>query len=328
MKKWDGYQNGINLGGWLSQCEHTTKHYDTFIVEADIEKISKAGFDHIRLPIDYNLLQDEKGEFISENFKYIDCCIEWVRKYNLNMVLDLHKTAGYSFDAGENEEGFFYDDKMIEQFLSLWKELARRYAKNHEFMAFELLNEVVEEADNKPWMKIARQAVKDIREYSTEINILIGSYWNNSVLTVKHIDPPFDSNIVYNFHCYEPLLFTHQGAYWIPGMPEDLRVPYPVDLAEYNEKCDMFGENFHFTNWAIGKDGFNIDYYERLFASAIEYAEKMGVKMYCGEFGVIDRADEQSKKRWFNDINKVFDRHGIGKAVWSYKKMDFGIFEA
>ena len=48
---------------------------------SDIKKISESGYDHLRLPIDYNLVQDEKGEFISENFKYIDNCIEWVKKY-------------------------------------------------------------------------------------------------------------------------------------------------------------------------------------------------------------------------------------------------------
>lgn len=326
MKKWNGYLNGINLGGWVSQCEHTISHYESFISEDDIKKIAEAGYDHVRLPIDYNLVQKDDGSFIEANFKYIDNCITWAKNNNLNMVLDLHKTLGYSFDDGQEVAEFFRNDKYIDMFISLWDELAKRYAKYHEMLAFELLNEVVEESDNAPWMKIAERTVNTIRKHSKDVKLLIGSYWNNSVLTVKHIVKPFDENIIYNFHCYEPLLFTHQGAYWIEGMPEDLRVPYPVELKEYNEKCDMFGENFHFTNWAIGEDGFNIDYYERLFAEAIKYAEEQGVMLYCGEYGVIDRADEESKKRWFTDINKVFDKYGIGKAVWNYKQLDFGIF--
>ena len=39
MKKWNGYQRGINLGGWLSQNVLTKEHCDTFITESDIEKI-------------------------------------------------------------------------------------------------------------------------------------------------------------------------------------------------------------------------------------------------------------------------------------------------
>ena len=31
MKKFKGYMHGINLGGWLSQCDHTKERYDNFI---------------------------------------------------------------------------------------------------------------------------------------------------------------------------------------------------------------------------------------------------------------------------------------------------------
>ena len=35
-----GFYRGVNLGGWLSQCVATTDaHFNTFIGEADIERI-------------------------------------------------------------------------------------------------------------------------------------------------------------------------------------------------------------------------------------------------------------------------------------------------
>ena len=40
MKKLEGYMKGVNLGGWLSQYNDTTKeYYDTYIVEDDIDRI-------------------------------------------------------------------------------------------------------------------------------------------------------------------------------------------------------------------------------------------------------------------------------------------------
>ena len=36
MRDWKGYKRGVNLGGWLSQCNHTYEHYDSFIKENDI----------------------------------------------------------------------------------------------------------------------------------------------------------------------------------------------------------------------------------------------------------------------------------------------------
>jgi aryl-phospho-beta-D-glucosidase BglC (GH1 family) len=58
MKSVHGYMHGINLGGWFSQCEHTKEHYDSFIGKEDIARISKWGFDHLRLPVDYDLVED------------------------------------------------------------------------------------------------------------------------------------------------------------------------------------------------------------------------------------------------------------------------------
>ncbi len=326
MQVWKGYQTGINLGGWLSQCVHTEEHYDTFIQEDDIRVIAESGADHIRLPIDYDLLQDKSGEFITSHFSYIDNCVAWCQKYNLNLVLDLHKTAGYSFDVGENESGnFFRDEKYIQQFLRLWEELAKRYGKYDPAIAFELLNEVVDEKDNAPWMEIAKRAVDVIRVHAPNVKILLGSYWNNSVLTVKHIADPFDENIIYNFHCYEPLIFTHQNAHWMPEVQGHF-CKYPMTRDEYNAATDGFKKEYHFTDWAIDEHGFDTNYYEKLFAEAIEIANKKNVMLYCGEYGVIDQADPVSKEAWLADIRKVFERHGIGNAVWTYKKLDFGMF--
>ena len=77
MRRFEGFQNGINLGGWLSQCEHTKEHYDTFIKETDIEQIAAWGLDHIRVPVDYELIQEEDGTYIEYGFSYIDDCIKW-----------------------------------------------------------------------------------------------------------------------------------------------------------------------------------------------------------------------------------------------------------
>lgn len=49
------------------------------------------------------------------------------------------------------------------------------------------------------------------------------------------------------------------------------------------------------------------------------------VPLYCGEYGVIDNVDTDATLRWFQDIHDVFEECQIGRAVWSYKEMNFGI---
>lgn len=67
------------------------------------------------------------------------------------------------------------------------------------------------------------------------------------------------------------------------------------------------------------------DFFEILFDDAIKAAEKLNVPLYCGEYGVIDQAPAEDTVRWFHDINSVFHKYGIGRAVWTYKEMDFGL---
>ena len=40
---------------------------------------------------------------------------------------------------------------------------------------------------------------------------------------------------------------------------------------------------------------------------------------------MIDRAECEDALRWIRDINAVLERHGIGRAMWNYKRKDFGL---
>ena len=221
MKKFEGFMHGVNLGGWYSQCNHSEERYNTFITEQDFKNIKGWGLDHIRLPIDYNLIEDEDGTPKQSGFDRIATAAQWCKNNHLNLILDLHKTAGFSFDAGEKESGFFDSPAYQERFYKLWEELTRRYAGYRDRVAFELLNEVVEETDCEKWNQIAAQCIQRIRAISKDVYILIGGYRNNSVAAVPDLLQPTDAYMVYNFHCYEPLIFTHQGAGWVDGMPAD-----------------------------------------------------------------------------------------------------------
>ena len=60
MLKELGFYKGVNLGGWFSQCDYSRERLDTFITEPDFAKIAGWGFDHVRIPIDYNVIQNPK----------------------------------------------------------------------------------------------------------------------------------------------------------------------------------------------------------------------------------------------------------------------------
>lgn len=330
MKQFSGYMHGVNLGGWLSQCNYKKEHLDSFIKEDDIKTIAGWNLDHVRLPVDYNLFQADDGSFIESGFAYVQNCINWCNKYSLNMILDLHKTAGFSFDKDEKEIGLFDSPELQDKFYSLWEEFSRRYSKYENMMCFELLNEVTDQSYSKKWNAIAKSCIEHIRKIAPTIKILVGSYWNNSISSVKDLDPPYDENIVYNFHCYEPLVFTHQGAGWVgPNMDRAFRISFGATYAEYTEatikKIAPQNANFGSLPQDASPDA---AYFEAIFAEALKLAEERNVLLYCGEYGVIENATPEDTAKWYKAITTVFNNHGIGRAAWSYKRMNFGLADS
>ena len=319
--------HGINFGGWFSQCDHTEKRYDNFIKKEDFERVARWGFDHVRIPVDYELILDSDLSFKETGFSRINNCIEWCREYGINMVLDLHKTPGYSFDDGEAEDCFFESEKYQKIFYGIWEEFSKRYG-HYDNLCFELLNEVSDPSVNDKWNEISYEAIRTIRKHSRNIDILVGGYYNNSIQAIRDLALPYDEHIVYNFHCYSPLIFTHQGAYWIDSMDTSFRMNYESSMSDYLRfteanisigMCDIIlSENEHMS----------ATYFEKFFAEALKICEERNVRLYCGEYGVIDRCDRNSTLRWYEDICSVFDKYEIGRAAWTYKEMDFGLVDA
>ena len=153
------------------------------------------------------------------------------------------------------------------------------------------------------WNRIVKTCIRRVRALAPDTLILVGSYHNNAPYAVKDLDAPADEKVVYNFHCYDPLVFTHQHASWVRHMDVD---------------HDMTFE----------QAALPADYFDRQFAPAIEAAKRYGAMLYCGEYGVIDKAAPEDAVKWFRQIHETFERYGISRSAWSYKEMDFGLSDA
>lgn len=320
-------QKGINLGGYLSQCSHKEVHYEEFIRQEDIKQIAEWGFDHIRLPIDYNVLESEDGVVKESGFRRVRRVIDWCKDYQLNIILDLHKAYGYDFnDAGdETKNNLFSSEILQKRFVDLWIAIVNHFGRD-ENVAFELLNEVVEQENADAWNQLIRATLTEIRKRNQTAPIIYGGIQWNSVKTLKLLDVPQDENIIFTFHFYEPLLFTHQKAHWMPTMNPDRTVNYPDSMNYYREKSRELGFQGEVLRSAKSKT-MGVEFMEEMIQEAIVAAENAGVSLYCGEFGVIDQAPVEDTLRWFCDVDKLFRKYDIGCAVWTYKEMDFGIIE-
>ncbi len=314
-----GYMSGCNLGHCLSQYgSKDEEHWNSYIVESDFARIASWGMDHVRLPVDYMLFEtDEKpGEYREDRLAYIDTAIACACKYGLNVVLDLHRTAGFSFNAGDRND-IFSDPQKQARFIAIWEMFARRYASMDDCIRFDLLNEMVWE-NSDPWNALWPKAVAAIHRISPERKVIVGGNVCNSVNEIKNLTYMDDPRIIYGFHLYYPFLFTHQGvggdarhaAYKEP-------VTYPFNFDDHPGYFDYYGDMppMHMgKGLLIGRE-----YLEKTFIPAIEFIRKHNRPLYMGEYGVVHRADDDSAVRWYNDMADICLRYGIGRAVWSYR---------
>lgn len=329
MRTFEGFSKGVNLGGWISQfARYDEAHFDSFITKDDIADIASLGFDHVRVPVDYNVLEDEEGYPKEKGFKYLENCREWCEQYGLNMLIDLHECFGYSFDPLKKDmdrKKFFYDDALQGRFMKLWAEIAERFREYPKQVAFEPLNEVVLMEVADAWNEIVTKYIAMMRGIVPDSYLVIGGVCYNSVTSVPLLDFPLDDKIVYNFHCYEPMIFTHQGAYWIEGMPSDYRIGYPKTLKEYRQEGNSIDADINGAVYTEGIREIGEGFFEDIFTPAIKKAEADNIPLYCGEYGAIDLAAGEDRLRWLKDIHAVFNKYGIGRALWNYKEKDFGM---
>lgn len=326
--------NGVNLGGWLSQYHaYDHEHFSSFITATDINKIASWGMDHVRLPVDYPVLEsdDAPGEYRQDGFQYIDNCIDWCKSNGLGVVVDLHHAPGYTFTNTLRPETqhlnvLFTQESAQQRFVDLWVAIVKRYQNAGLPIIFELLNEVVL-PDSAPWNELAGKTVSTIRNIAPDVWIMIGGNHYNAASELKNIDLLDDPRVCYTFHFYEPLLFTHQFAPWTRVCREyNQALDYPgvfTGLTEFLDNNPEFqGEVGRLAGRQIDRE-----LILEFLKPALEFASHSSRDLYCGEFGVISRAPSASRRRWHADFIDILRQHHIGRSVWSYKEMDFGLVD-
>lgn len=81
---WPGFEHGMGLGGWLTNYKRFNvlpdkwrfkvtqgdlEHFETYISEADVERILDWGFDHVRLGFDQIVLEASPGVWRESAFR-------------------------------------------------------------------------------------------------------------------------------------------------------------------------------------------------------------------------------------------------------------------
>ena len=320
---------GVNLGGWFSQVDciqekdpvgfpGVIQHIRTFLDTSDFKRIRKAGFNHVRLPVDYfNLFEtDDASKPKAEEFSLLDKALKEIQAADLDVILDLHKCPGHDFHLGcSTEQAFFADPAARKKTCDIWAYMAERYSNEPRVM-MELLNEPAG-SDSRVWDKVKDEIFWAIRKHAPKNTIVVGSNKWNSAKEFEFLTPMDDDNAIYSFHTYTPVTFTHQGAAWIQDPFFHMERPWPGDYAAPTGDAET-RLNVEFGKWDKARLQASIQ-------NALDFRAKYDLPVSCNEFGVYVQVPRQYQIAWMRDFLDILREADVGFSYWNYKNLDFGL---
>jgi len=313
------FTRGVNLTNWLQYISSVRHIQFTKFTKQDLSNIKSLGCDVIRLPIDLHLMTDGEPDYTIDPLFYyfLDQVIDWAEDLGLHLILDNH-TGGVGVST----------DPDIDDFLiPVWTQMAQRYKDRSNLIYYEVLNEPHDISD-AVWNGIQQKVVDAIRRVDQTHTIIVGPAGWNGYRNLKDMPVYADDNLIYTFHFYDPMLFTHQGAFWgNPSLESLAGVPFPYDAARMPvcpaELEGTFWEerllNYH--------DEGTVEYVKELIDIAADFQATRNVPLFCGEFGVLMiNSDNEDRVRWYNVVRSYLEEEDIAWTTWDYTG-GLGLFE-
>ncbi|WP_221075512.1 glycoside hydrolase family 5 protein [Agarivorans aestuarii] len=203
--------------------------------EQDYIRLKEMGFNSIRFYLNYQTFESDSApyKYHQSGWDWLDKNVQWAEKHGIYLVLNIHVPQG-GFQS--NGAGDALWDKRENQLrlISLWQAIAKRYQGHPNVAALDLLNEPVTTRSKQQWEDLANELVTAIRQVNQQQMIFV-----ERLLAVKNqwqIDEQqnffklADPNVVYQYHFYEPMAFSHQQASWLRQYQVPTSYPDPDRL--------------------------------------------------------------------------------------------------
>lgn len=310
------FSKGVNFSVWFEQ-PHAGLVQRNLFCEQDFKDVRELGCDAIRLPIHFENLSSGPGDYKIDPyiFSILDDAVQWAAEQKLFLILDNHSWSPFESTAKDVEK----------RLLAIWRQVAERYKDSGNYLAYEILNEP-HGIENAKWGKIQKNVIEAIRAIDKTHAIVVGGTDWNSFESLLALPKFQDENLIYTFHYYEPMMFTHQGAEWTEGLGRIKGVPFPYAKEQIppKPKNPSTAENWYYENYEKKSS-------PKLMAATFERAAKFSVErnapVWCGEFGVyMNFASHEDRANWYEVVAEYLDGANIARTSWDYRN-SFGLFK-
>lgn len=328
-RRLDNLARGVNLNGLFTTFA-SPRRFRVRLETVDFALIKRMGFTFCRLPLDAaHFFDPAHPDRLRPDIRSVDVAVRKILAAGLSVIIDpIHPSSS----EPEFDEGLATNPRFAAKIIAYWEAIARRYAgfdPNRVF--FEIMNEPHASAYGKVgpgwWPPIQERLARAIRAAAPDNTIIAtGEEWGG-IDGLVAIRPLPDPDVIYSFHFYQPLTFTHQGATWVGKARSELaQIPFPSSLADIrpalarlsDPRARRLLERYGRENWSGSTIRATID-------RAVAWSRRWNVPLMCGEFGVYRKvAPPEARDRWIRDVRMALEKDGIGWAMWDYDE-GFGI---
>jgi endoglucanase len=313
-------RHGINASEWFAQSpgNYSAAQTNRYTDDSDIALMAQIGFDNVRLSIDPEPLEQgphDKNGFNADFLGRLDHAVDLMLAKGMAVQIDIHPESDYKKRVSTSAEG-------VDRFVMLWRRLAAHYAdRNPDLVFFEVMNEP-EERDPYRWAGVLARTAAAIRDVAPKNTIIAeGANWSG-LGDLLRMNPLPDGNVVYTFHFYEPMQFTHQGAGWGgTWWYQTHDIPYPATEESMKKALAQVPDPDHrYQLEQYWLDHWDAHHMQLQMDAAAAWAKQNNVPLTCNEFGVYRRVtDPMSRMNWIRDVRTALEADGIGWTMWDYR---------
>lgn len=320
--------------------------------DAEIAELVEMGFDFVRVTVSPAIfIQSDEEQLIELKRILIDLIGRFISA-RLRIVVDLHPTdqlAAYSRKALVAN----INDHVFNRYADVVRFVAGallHFPKNA--VAFELMNEpALLHHDAIRWPSMLKILYTAARQVSPDLLLVLGgAQFDGSPLGgLMALNPATfdDPNIIYTFHYYEPISFTHQdgrvGNRWNqclvalpwPASSGALSTTLTESIGRISEDKSMSLREKSLAKVRVTyrimeyfKNNFGPHHIDDAFHRVGAWADAHGISrnhILLGEFGVTRNdgsflgANEIDRGRWIATVRRAAERERFPWALWAYK---------
>lgn len=275
----------------------------------DLRDLAALGANHIRWQLTWGGFPKSPADtaspeayrqWLRENIWYVKSMLPLCDSLGLRVLIDLHTLPGGQAFEAEKYLGhrMFRDPAQAAAFRLAWEDIPLAFRHEKAIWGYDLANEPeTVPIDPDLWRRMYPRIAEQVRALDPHKVIVIEGNPFGGIKGLTRLRPvPQLGPVVYSFHMYEPIAFTHQGVH---GALEGF--PYPGTISgKLWDSAALRQAMQPVRDWQLLHNA----------------------RIYVGEFSAIRWAPDSSAYRYLRDCITLFEEWGWSWAYHAWREWD------